>query len=209
LHSSGTGTNVVFVRSTFDIYYASGSKDSFGYSIYSTTGYNLMNFMFTPTTLSNGATAYNFGIQSGANDTPYYTDGLEIQTLKSGAAPLFVLPNSWTDLGFAISGIGTTNQSVSLYTFQGGATNYYGTTKINYSDFSSSAYNDGNTNVGAVGMSWFIKDGTANQAGNLINYGDNTMLVQNLTVAIPEPKTWMLLGLSGLIMVVALRGKKA
>jgi hypothetical protein len=35
------------------------------------------------------------------------------------------------------------------------------------------------------------------------------MNVANLTIAIPEPKTWALMGISGLIMVVALRRKKA
>lgn len=208
LHVAETGQNNVFIRSTFDIYYASGIRDTFGYSFVSSSGRNLFDILFVPTVLPNNATVYKLGIQSYAN---YGNEFAPIQYLTSQAGQqLLVNPNTWTDAGYYISGIGTTNQSISLYTYQASSTNYYGTTLIDYSDFSLSPYNDGNTNVGSLGITWFIQDGNStNSSGNLTNYGNNTMIVQNLTVSIPEPKAWVLMGISSLIMVVALRRKRA
>ena len=202
-HAADTGFNGVGIKSEFSLNYSSGPQDTFGYSIVSTTGYDLMNILFTPTTLSVGVMAYQIGVQSegGNNNNP-------IQYLQNQQGQqLLVLTNQFYNAQFYISGIGTANQSISLYTYQDGTTNSYGTTLLNNSDFSSNApYNDGNTNVGYVGMTWNIQDSSTNANGVLTNFGSNSMIVQNITVyGVPEPKTWILFGISGLVIVVALR----
>jgi hypothetical protein len=188
LHVSQTGTNSVFIRSMFDIYYSTGPRDTFGYSVFSSSGYDLLDILYVPIVLGNGATAYNLAIQSQANDNPTYPFTLQYLKNQQGQQ-IIASPNTWMDVGFSISSIGTTNQSVGVYTFQQNSTNYYGTTVINYSDFGKSLYNDGNTNVGSVGMSWILQDSATNASGNFTNYGNNTMIVQNLAISVPEPKT--------------------
>jgi hypothetical protein len=37
------------------------------------------------------------------------------------------------------------------------------------------------------------------------NYADNSLVMSTLLISVPEPQTWVLLGLSGLIVVVAIR----
>ena len=206
LHAANTGTDSVFINSTFDLYTQSGAgktQSAFGFSIYNTTGLDLIDIMFTPVIALNNTVSYNMGVVSHGNDnTTLATQNL---TNTFTGNQIVMLANNFVDLGVAVTGIGNANQSIGIYSYQPGSTNYYGTTQIKYNDFSSSAYNDGHTNVGAIGMSWYITDGSTNSAGNLTNFGVNTMIVQNVTASIPEPKTWVLFGISALIMVVAIR----
>jgi hypothetical protein len=211
LHAANTGINSVFINSTFDLYTksynpitgANATQSALGFSIYNTTGYDLMDIMFTPVIAANNTVSYTMGVVSYGNDnTTLATQNL---TNTFSGNQITMLANNFVNMGVAVTGIGTANQSIATYTYQTGSTNYYGTTQILYNNFSSSAYNDGNTNVGAIGMSWYITDGSTNSAGNLTNFGANTMVVQNITAAIPEPKTWVLFGISALIMVVAIR----
>jgi hypothetical protein len=184
LHAAPTGNNGVNIRSEFDLAIANPPPATFGYSVFSTTGYNLLNVLFTPTTTSGGALAYQLGIQSAANDNPDYP--LAIQPLRNQSGQnLLLMPNSFYDAAFNITDIGTTNQSIALYTYSSNIPTFYGSTSINYSDFSASPYNDGNTIVGYVGVSWINQDAEGNALGS---YGDNSIVVQNLTLtsAVPE-----------------------
>jgi hypothetical protein len=56
---------------------------------------------------------------------------------------------------------------------------------------------------------WLLNDASRDVlTGVYTNYGNNQMAMLNYSVnqlSIPEPQTWILFGLSGLIMVVAIR----
>ena len=210
LHEAKTGTDSVFINSTFDLYTVGYSangpgktQSALGFSIYNTTGYNLMDIKFTPVIAANNSVSYTMGVVSYGNDNVNLDTQILTNTFTGSQIKLS--GNTFYDIGVAVTGIGTANQSIGVYSYTPNSTQYLGTTQIMYNDFSSSAYNDGNTNVGAIGMSWHITDGSTNSAGNLTNFGVNTMLVQNITASIPEPKTWVLFGISALIMVVAIR----
>lgn len=202
--------NSVYFDTTFFISPGSGAKDSFGWTLLNQNGYYLMQINLKATTTTNGSVVYNIGATSFANDS-----NLEFQPLKKNGVPLAPInPNEWFHLGFDIYDIGTANQSIGLwsYNLSGGDTatpTLISRTSIAGYDFSSSDYNDGNTNVGAIGMTWFLSDSSTQTGtnGNTIytGYGNNTMVVQTLGVAVPEPQTWVLFGLSGLIVVVAIR----
>ena len=202
--------NSVYFDSTFLIAPGSGAKDSFGWTLLNQNGYYLMQINLKATTTTNGSVVYNIGATSFANDS-----NLEFQPLKkNGTAVTPLNPNEWFHLGFDIYDIGTANQSIGLWSYNLSGTNTITPTLLSRTsiagyDFSSSEFNDGNTNVGAIGMTWFLSD-SSNQTGTngktiYTGFGNNTMIVQTLGVAVPEPQTWVLFGLSGLIVVVALR----
>jgi hypothetical protein len=197
--------NSVYFDTVFSIAPGSGARDSFGWTILNSQGYYLMQVNLKATTTPNGSVVYNIGATSYANDS-----NLEFQSLKKNGAPVAPLnPNEWFHIGFDIYDIGTANQSVGLWSYDSGTPTLVSRTAIAGHDFSSSGYNNGNTNVGNIGMTWFLSD-SSNETGTNGNtiytgFGNNTMIVQSLGVAIPEPQTWVLLGLSGLIVVVAVR----
>lgn len=208
LHPATTGINGVNIRSTFDLAIANPPPATFGYSVFSTSGFNLLNVLFTPTTTAGGDLAYQLGIQSAANDNPDYP--LAIQPLQDQSGRnLFLMPNTFYDAAFNITDIGTANQSIALYTYTSNVPTYYGTTLINYSDFSNSPYNDGNTNVGYVGVSWINQDSYGNALGS---FGDNSIIVQNLTLTSPVPEASQIAAsvmlLSGVTGFMILRRRK-
>jgi len=199
--------NSIYFDSTFLIAPGTGAKDSFGWTVLNSNGYYLMQINLKATTTTNGSVVYNIGATSYANDS-----NLEFQPLKKNGAPVTPLnPNEWFHIGFDIYDIGTANQSIGLWSYDSGTPRLVSRTAIAGYDFSDNGqgYNNGNTNIGTIGMTWFLSD-SSNETGTNGNtiytgFGNNTMIVQTLGVAVPEPQTWVLLGLSGLIAVVAIR----
>lgn len=208
--------NSVYFDTIFSIAPGSGARDSFGWTVLNSEGYYLMQIKLNAATTTNGSVVYNIGATSFANDS-----SLEFQPLLKNGAPVTPLnPNEWFHIGFDIYDIGTANQSIGLWSYNLSGTNtttptFLSRTAISGTDFSDDGqgFNNGNTNVGTIGMTWFLSS-SSNETGTNGNtiytgFGNNTLVVQSLGVAIPEPKTWALMGISGLIMVVALRRKKA
>ena len=199
-NTANTGNNSVSIRTMFDLAINNPPPASFEFNVFSTTGYDLMNILLSPVSvapttanpLNPFGIGYALGIQSqaGNNNNP-------IQNLyDQKGSQLLVLPNTFYDAAFNITGIGTDNQAISMYTYQSNSTSYYGTTTIQNSDFSlnpssgpnTGIYNDGNTTVGYVGISWITPDDN-NGIVPITDFGDNSIVVQNLTLtsAVPEP----------------------
>ena len=210
--------NSIFIHTAFTLYGSTAGtpNDSFGIAVVNTTGYTLMdiNFQYAGR-VSGGLSTYNIGATSYANDSS--TTFTQLNNSK-GAAVSPLQSGVVYNLGFEIYQIGTTNQNVSLWSYQpaGGYTNVpylIGTTAIAGTDFSPSIYNDGNTNIGSIAPSWYLYDGATvlGTNGNQIatNYGNNAIIFSSVAVALPEPKAWILFGLSGLAIVVYLRKRDA
>ena len=224
LHSANTGNNSVAIKSTFNLAVndVSTATATFGYSVFSTTGITLMNILFTPT-LSDGKLTYSLGIQSAANDNPTYP--LEIQAVKFPGNPALFSPNTFYTMDAMITGIGTGNQNtwgtiVPYSDFS--STTTPGGSDINFSnaltppDSEGNQYpiypsNDGNTQVGYVGISWVNLDASGNY---LPTWGDNSIVVKDLSVsdiaAVPESSqiAASLLLMSGIAGFMLIRHRK-
>jgi hypothetical protein len=216
-YNLGETTKSIHFDSTFYFIQGLNSKpqDSFGWTLFNTAGNALMSINYTPTS-ATGKNTQSYSITAST----YGSDGVVNQTLyrTGGSAFSPITNNVNVHLGFDITGIGTTNQAISLYNYTntfgvGGTGTLLGTTAIQGTNYS----NVGGDDISSLALTWTLAnnssryytntDGSSYLAYN--NYGYNSMNVANLTIAIPEPKTWALMGISGLIMVVALRRKKA
>ena len=194
-------TNSVRFQTTFFITPSTvGSSDSFGWEIFNNAGYQLMSIDLNYTS----GTSYTLGVTSFANDTPTNTSGVPVSQVLNGTngSPLSPLSSSTQYvLAFSIYNIGTTNQSVSAFSYNAGTNNpplFLGNTSIAGTDFSTSDYNNGDTNIATFAAYWNTADTNT--------YGNNSLAMSNVSISsVPEPKTWILLGLSGLVVVVTLR----
>jgi hypothetical protein len=193
-----------------------GFHDNFAWTLFNQNGNPLVSFDFNVVT-NGGQISYDIGATSWANDN---TNLVSQALIANGPAAtnqggvLNIQTNTTYGFKFEVNNIGIAGQqSVSLWSYNAGtnapptalATNQL----LNYTDFSSSAYNNGDTNVAIIGLTWIINDTTLGGASNnqYVNFGNNAIYVSAFSV--PEPSTWVLMGISGLIMVVALRRRKA
>jgi hypothetical protein len=216
-YNLGETTKSIHFDSTFYFLQGLNSKpqDSFGWTLFNTSGNALMSINYTPKS-ATGTNTQSYAVTAST----YGSDGVVNQTLYRTGGSVFspITNNVNVHLGFDITGIGTTNQAISLFNYTntfgvGGTGTLLGTTAIQGTNYS----NVGGDDISSLALTWTLAnnssryytntDGSTYLAYN--NYGFNSIQVANLTVAIPEPKTWALMGISGLIMVLALRRKKA
>jgi hypothetical protein len=222
---AGTGINKIHFDTTFSIYGDPTSPNANGN--YDTLGWTLLN--------SSGKALIGINLNTGTDPTAgwtlttttYANNGVANQVFtKNNSTALSPLDNGkTTHLGFNIVGIGTAQQSIQILdygtNYSSGGTNYsvLGTDLIAGYDFSGIA---GGTTIAALASTWILNDtdpstilaktGT-NADGSTFTYNAysdyafNSLQMNNLTVSVPEPKTWVLFGISALIMVVALRRK--
>lgn len=187
-------TNSVHFQTTFHINpSSSGSNDNFGWIVFNANGDQLMSIDLNYTN-NAGATNYTLGVTSFANDST----GLSQALLGTNGSALSPLSSSTQyTLAFNIYNIGTANQSVSAFSYNAGTNNpplFLGSTSILGTDFSTI----GDTNISSFAAYWNPTDTN--------NYGNNFLAMSNVSVSsVPEPQTWILFGLSGLIVVVAFR----
>jgi hypothetical protein len=190
----------------------SANKDTFRWTLFNTAGFQLISIDLNPVTI-NGATKYSLGATSWANDSD-----LSSQSLKnlSGNDLTDLNANTWYHLGFEVLNIGTSLQSINVYSysFTSGLENVpvlIGSTTINYYDFSASDYNNGDTNIGIFANTWTLANtatGGTNSLGQTVypNYGDNTLVMNTLRVSsVPEPSAWAMLGVASVVFGMALR----
>lgn len=111
-------------------------------------------------------------------------------------------------LGFDVLNIGQTNQSLIMYNTY--YTNAQGQSAIILTNsLLGSDYSGIDTNITALAATWQLQDTTSTNYVDGTNvetvypvYANNTLLVENLTVAVPEPPILTLMSLTGIIIVL-------
>ena len=217
---AGTGTNFIHFDTTFYTYANTPNNnsqwDTLGWTLLNTAGNALLSINLNTT----DGTAWSLSASS------YGNVGITNQALKkANGTDIAAIPdNNIVHLGFNIYGVGTTNETITVlnYTnltstnlFTTGVGNYtvIGTNNLIGDNFTGIA---GGTNIASLASTWTLAD-TANQlytnsgvvTTGYPDYADNSLLMSTLVVAVPEPKTWILFGLSGLVLVVALRRSRS
>ena len=218
---AGTGTNMIHFDTTFWIYANAannlGNYDALGWTLFNSAGNALISINLN--TADAGST---FDLSASS----YGNSGVTNQVLNknNGTAIAGIANNQIVHLGFNIYGVGTTNETITVlnYTnisgtnlFTTGVGNYtvVGTNSIIGDDFTGIA---GGTNIASFGTFWTLNDTNSQLYTNsgvvttgYSDYADNSLLMSTLVVTVPEPKTWIHFGLSGLALVVYLRKRNA
>ena len=214
---AGTGLNMIHFDSTFYMYTSlantNGHFDTMGWTLNNTAGTALMSINLTT---ADGAASWNLSASSYGNNR--VTN--QVLNKANGTALTGITDNQIVHLGFNIYGVGTTNETITVlnYTnvsgtnlFTTGVGNYtvLGTNSIIGDDFTGIA---GGTNIASFGTFWTLNDTNSQLYTNAgvvtrgySDYAQQSLLMSTLVVTVPEPKTWILFGLSGLVLVVVLR----
>jgi hypothetical protein len=214
--SAVTPFNQIHFDTTFLVYAnepnSNGQWDTLGWSLLNSAGHALMKI--------NLDTANN-GVTWNLSATPYGSTNKQA-LFKSNGTPIDgINNNSYARLGFNIFNLGETNSTIQVLRYNGGtsSTNYTGWS-TNYTILGNTIINDGANSANIVGgntisqlaATWtlassdnqlYTNDGVVTTGYN--NYADNSLVMSTLLISVPEPQTWVLLGLSGLIVVVAIR----
>jgi hypothetical protein len=220
---AGTSINKIHFDTTFSIYGDPSNPNLNGN--YDTLGWTLLN--------SSGKALIGINLNTGTDPTAgwtltttsYANNGVANQafTINNGSALSPLDNGKTTHLGFNIVGIGTAQQTIQILNYgtnySSGGTNYsvLGTDLIAGYDFSGIA---GGTSIAALASTWILNDtdpstistqtgtnadGSTFTYNAYTDYAFNSLQMNNLTISVPEPQTWILFGLSGLILVVAIR----
>lgn len=218
--SAVTPFNQIHFDTTFLIYAAApnnnGQWDTLGWSLLNSAGQSLMSINLD--TADDGAT-WNLSA------TPYGSTSKQT-LLKSNGTPLEGIgDNTYVRLGFNIFNLGEINPTVQVLRYNStnlSSTNYNSGWSTNYTILGNNIITGGSTNViggntvSQLAATWtlassdnqlYTNDGVVTTGYN--NYADNSLVMSTLLISVPEPQTWVLLGLSGLIVVVALRRNRA
>ena len=220
---SATGNNAIHFDTTFRLYaYSPNSNnqwDTLGWSILNSSRQSLLSI--------NLDAADEFGDTWQLSVTAAGSTNKQLLNIPN-AGWTTIDGNSITHLGFNVINIGQTNASIQVLQYQNTTStnvpsiatqgNYQvlGTTQI--TGGADAANLSGGTLVSYLANTWTLADTNStelytNTDGSIVsaynNYAQNNMIMHSLVIAVPEPKTWALMAISGLIMVVALRRKKA
>jgi len=216
--SAVTPFNQIHFDTTFMIYAAApnstGQWDTLGWSLLNSAGHSLMRI--------NLDAADEFGDSWNLSATAYGSTNK--QTLfKSNGTPIAGFNNnSYARIGFNIFNLGETNSTIQVLQYNGStsSTNYNYGWSTNYTILGNNII-DGGTNsaniaggnkISQLAATWtlassdhqlYTNEGVVTTGFN--NYADNSLVMSTLLISVPEPQTWVLLGLSGLIVVVAIR----
>jgi PEP-CTERM motif len=215
--SAVTPFNQIHFDTTFLIYAASpnsnGQWDTLGWSLLNSAGRSLMSINLD--TADDGAT-WNLSA------TPYGSNNKQALFKSNGTPIAGFNNNSYARIGFNIFNLGETNSTIQVLKYNGStsSTNYNYGWSTNYTILGNNII-DGGTNsaniaggnsISQLAATWtlassdnqlYTNDGVVTTGFN--NYADNSLVMSTLLISVPEPQTWVLLGLSGLIVVVAIR----
>ena len=218
---SATGNNAIHFDSTFWLYASAANNnnqwDTLGWTLMNSSQQALLSINLDAT--DSSGSSWQLSATAAGSTTK--------QALNISAAGWSTLSgNSITHLGFNILNVGQTNESVQVLQYQNvsttniptiatqGAYSILGTTQIVGGENASSL--SGGSNVGILANTWTLADTSStdtytNTDGSIstiyTDFAQNNLMMQSLLISIPEPKTWVLFGISALIMVVALRRK--
>ena len=218
---SATGVNAIHFDTTFWLYAKSpnsnGMWDTLGWTIMNSSKQSLLSINLDAITTDGDSWLLTATASGSTNKQALNIQNAGWSTLGG---------NYVIHLGFNIIDIGQTNMSVQVLQYSNttttnipsvenqGSFQVLGTTQI--TEGTNAASLSGGVNVGYLANSWTIADTNTtslytNSYGTVstiyTDYAQNNMLMQSLLISVPEPKTWILFGISGLIMVIALRRK--
>ena len=187
-------SNSVHFDSTFQLNPGSGLKDNFGWTLFNTNGVELLSIdlnALSSNQFALGLTSYGTG--ASGSSSAFLNGGSVLSNLDV---------NTSYRLGFNILNIGSGFQRVDAYSYNSGPT---GTPTYLGQAIITGTYS--NPIIGSLGATWELTDLTTNNVTGLYTgFGDNFMAMNTLSVsAVPEPQTWVLFGLAGLILMVAVR----
>ena len=184
-------SNSVHFDSTFQINPGTTTQDNFGWTLFNTVGQQLVSIDLN----ASASGQYTLGVTSFANDSSF--NSLSFNLNGNPLTPLD--GNTSYHLGFNVYNIGSTEARVDAFSYNSGNNfppTYVGQALIDGTDWS----NVNGTEIGILGATWVLNGETVS------DYGNNFMAMNTLAVTtIPEPKTWVLFGLAGLVLVVAVR----
>jgi hypothetical protein len=218
---SATGNNAIHFDTTFwlyaDVPNTNDQWDTLGWSILNSSRQSLLSINLDATDVTG--TAWKLSVTAAGS-----TNKQLLNIPNAGWTT--ISGNQISHLGFNIINIGDTNESIQVLQYQNtistnvpsistqGSYQVLGTTQI--IGGADAANLSGGTLVSYLANTWTLADTNStelytNTDGSVVsaynNYAQNNMIMQSLLISVPEPKTWVLFGISALIMVVALRRK--
>jgi hypothetical protein len=191
-----------------------GNWDTFGWSLLNSANQNLMSINLN---------TYDDGSSWQLSATPFGSTNNQVLNKFNGTALDSVAVNQVVHLGFNIYNLGTDQSTIEVLNYS----NIKGTnvpTPVSgtllgrnvIAGGANSADIIGGNQISSLAATWKLassQNEVYSTDDGLItgynNYADNSLVMSTLLITVPEPKTWILIGISGLIMVVALRRRKA
>lgn len=173
--------------------------------------------------MSINLNTYDDGYNWQLSATPYGSTTNQVLKKFNGSALQDIAANQIVHLGFNIYNLGTAQSTIEIL-------NYASITGTNVptpvsgtllgrnviEGGANSADILGGNQISSLAATWTLASSSnqvyTDENGNFTgynNYADQSLVMSTLLITVPEPKTWALMGISGLIMVVALRRKKA
>jgi hypothetical protein len=189
---------------------SNGNWDTLGWSLLNSANQNLMSINLN---------TFDDGFTWQLSATPFGSTNSQILNKFNGTALDVIEANQIVHLGFNIYNLGTDQSTIEIL-------NYSNTTGTNVptpvtgtllgrniiQGGTNSANILGGNQISSLAATWTLAsadnqvytDDNGNYTG-FNNYADNSLVMSTLLISVPEPQTWVLLGLSGLIVVVAIR----
>jgi hypothetical protein len=212
--SADTPYNQIHFDSTFWINAtapnSNGNWDTFGWSLLNSANQKLMSINMN--TIDGGA---NWQLSA----TPYGSTNNQVLNKLNGTPLENIAEGQIVHLGFNIYNLGTDQSTIEVLNYS----NIKGTnvpTPVSgtllgrnvIQGGANSANILGGNQISSLAATWTLAsadnqvytDDNGNYTG-FNNYADNSLVMSTLLISVPEPQTWVLLGLSGLIVVVAIR----
>jgi hypothetical protein len=193
---------------------SNGDWDTLGWSLLNSANQNLMSINLN--TIDGGA---NWQLSA----TPFGSTNKQVLTKFNGTALESIAEGQVVHLGFNIYNLGTDQSTIEILNYS----NIKGTnipTPVSGTLLGrnviqggvNSANILGGNQISSLAATWTLAssdnqvytDASGNYTG-FYNYADNSLVMSTLLITVPEPQAWVLMGISGLIMVVAFRRKKA
>jgi hypothetical protein len=187
-----------------------GNWDTFGWSLLNSANQNLMSINLN---------TYDDGSSWQLSATPFGSTNNQVLKKFNGTALNSIAVNQVVHLGFNFYNLGTDQSTIEVLNYS----NITGTnvptpvpgTLLGRNVIAGGANSAdilGGNQISSLAATWKLassQNEVYSTEDGLItgynNYADNSLVMSTMLITVPEPRTWILFGLSGLIMVVAIR----